>query len=442
MKKTVIDKYLENYAEENVKKCPEFDKRWEQVIVIPAHNEYNELLDVLTENLPGLIQNKSVLVILVINGSEDSSEKVHETNLKLLSFLNEKINLQLSETITFGTFLNYDLLVVNRAVKDKLFNKKSGVGLARKIGADIALSLYNKGNILSGWIRCTDADVFLPSDYLEINPVHKKYSAITYPFYHDHLQENEMGHALQLYEAYLRYYFLGLVKAGSPYAFHTVGSSMAVSVEAYAQVRGFPGKREAAEDFYMLNKLAKISPVFRATSATIKIKGRTSDRVPFGTGASMFKISALLQSGGEYTIYHPEIFNLLKKVYNILDIFAENPIIEDLEKNLDYTEQELIKILEKLDFTNALKNTATLSNKHEIIKRHLHTWFDGFRTLKFIRLLSIEYLKPLPWQEAIEKSDFINLKCNLKENIEIIRKELYEIEMVVSKNYNVNILTI
>ena len=45
--------------------------------------------------------------------------------------------------------------------------------------------------------------------------------------------------------------------ARSPYAFHTIGSTMAVSANHYAKVRGFP-KREAGEDFYLLNKLAKV----------------------------------------------------------------------------------------------------------------------------------------------------------------------------------------
>ncbi len=66
--------------------------------------------------------------------------------------------------------------------------------------------------------------------------------------------------ATQLYELSLRYYVAGMKFARSPYAFHTIGSSMAVSPVHYARVRGFP-KREAGEDFYLLNKLAKLGSV-------------------------------------------------------------------------------------------------------------------------------------------------------------------------------------
>ena len=64
----------------------------------------------------------------------------------------------------------------------------------------------------------------------------------------------------RLYEYSLRYYVAGLTYAQSPYAFHTIGSTMAVNAEHYASVRGFP-RREAGEDFYLLNKLAKVGSV-------------------------------------------------------------------------------------------------------------------------------------------------------------------------------------
>jgi hypothetical protein len=35
---------------------------------------------------------------------------------------------------------------------------KEGVGLARKIGCDIALSLYERGTLKSRWLHTTDAD--------------------------------------------------------------------------------------------------------------------------------------------------------------------------------------------------------------------------------------------------------------------------------------------
>src|SRR5690606_17786041 len=96
-------------------------------------------------------------------------------------------------------------------------------------------------------------------------------------------------HALVLYEISLRSYEYGLAYAGSPYAFQTLGSTLALNPAAYAKVRGFP-KRLAGEDFYILNKLIKIGPIYLRNDRCLQIKDRPSQRVPFGTGTSVFKI--------------------------------------------------------------------------------------------------------------------------------------------------------
>ena len=76
--------------------------------------------------------------------------------------------------------------------------------------------------------------------------------------------------ATALYELRLHHYVLGLEYAGSPYAYHTLGSCLAVKADAYAQVRGFP-KRAGAEDFYLLNKLAKLGAMPRLQGRCIRI---------------------------------------------------------------------------------------------------------------------------------------------------------------------------
>ena len=63
---------------------------------------------------------------------------------------------------------------------------------------------------------------------------------------------------------------LGLGFAGSPYAYHSVGSTLAVRAEAYAIVRGVP-KRAAGEDFYLLDKLAKVTPIRVLTGEPVAI---------------------------------------------------------------------------------------------------------------------------------------------------------------------------
>jgi hypothetical protein len=52
------------------------------------------------------------------------------------------------------------------------------------------------------------------------------------PFCHQQGDTPEEDQAIRRYELFLRAYVLGLARAGSPCAFHTVGSAMACTAEA------------------------------------------------------------------------------------------------------------------------------------------------------------------------------------------------------------------
>lgn len=411
MKKDNIQKYLNNYSEKDFLYLPEINDYWEKIIAIPCHNEFFELKELLTESLTILAKKHKILLILIVNASESSSEKVHETNYKLLRYLEDySSDFKACEPISLAKFINYDILLLNHAVPAYLFSERCGVGMARKTACDMALYLIRNKRIKSEWIRCTDADVLLPENYLDFEPPPERYSAINYNFYHVNIPDNEQGLALQLYEIYLRYYHLGLAWADSPYAFHTIGSTMAVSAESYAQVRGFPKKREAAEDFYMLNKLAKVNNIYKAVDSVIRIKGRESDRVPFGTGASMAKIGKLLYSGNEYKIYDPQVFSVLKNIYLLIEKFLETADFDSFIKNLDSRERADFDLMENFQFSLILKNSLNLSESREIIRKHIHTWFDAFRIIKLIHFISNHYYPHLIWRESLQNANFIDFE--------------------------------
>ena len=109
--------------------------------------------------------------------------------------------------------------------------------------------------------------------------------------------------------------------------------------EAYAAVRGMP-KREAAEDFYLLNKIAKQGPVVRPRLDPIRIAQRTSTRVPFGTGAATGKISNQLREGTEFCMYCPESFSLLRDLLEALEDGISKGELE-LSSGLEDTAQSL-----------------------------------------------------------------------------------------------------
>lgn len=430
MDKNVVEKYLKNYAEPEVNLIPELyenHKTWDNVISIPCYNEYHEMIDLLDNNLPQLVKN--TLVVINVNANQNSDIEVFKTNNKLIDYIksnsDSNYDRNTNSLMEFLKYKNYDILLIDKTNENRFFNAKYGVGLARKIGADISLKLINQGLIKSNWIKTTDADVKLSDNYLDITPG-KEYSAIAYTFYHNDLQKNSQGLALQLYEIYLRYYYLGLIYAGSPYAFHTVGSSMSISAEHYAKVRGFPKKREAAEDFYMLNKLAKTGKIYRDKSSIINIKGRESNRVPFGTGASMNKISKLLDLKEQYYIYNPIVFDVIKNIYKIFSVVIENKDMQSINPLID--EYNLQDVFIEFELKEVINNCLKLSKDSKVIRGHINNWFDAFKILKVINYLSRNRYNQLVWSNALSTAPFIK-NINLDNDIETIRNDIFALEI-------------
>ena len=262
---------------------------------------------------------------------------------------------------------------------------KQGVGLARKIGHDCLLRIWQRGRVGSRFLYSTDADVVLPPDYFSDQD--ERAVALISPFRHL-AEERGLEHAIERYDSWLRYRVLGLAYAGSPYAFHTIGSTIAIAATAYAQVRGFP-RRQAGEDFYLLDKLRKVGIVSHANHSPIMLSGRKSDRVPFGTGRAMS--DARSGSGLAWDRFDPKetyqrLAGVIQLGYRVLDgtlKLTEAAITRELEQlgrvvrdaaHLQRVPGELVRIFDS-------------SPQVEQRRRAWDCWFDSFRTLKFINQL-------------------------------------------------------
>ena len=415
-----MKKYLQNYAEPEVTALDGLPDQstWQNVMVIPACNETAGLL-----RSPPPCGGRS-LIILVINEPENAAQNVSSSNQALAAAVQERFTPQWQSAPGTGLSLwldthdERDLLLVDRFSDGRLLPARGGVGFALKIGADLALSLIHRQRISSGWIHCTDADVRLPETYFTrsnaIEDTASKYSALIYPFSHsddrDRSESREVIMATHLYELSLRYYVAGMKFAHSPYAFHTIGSTMAVSAINYAKVRGFP-KREAGEDFYLLNKLAKVGLVLELDAGpdneVIEIESRRSDRVPFGTGAAVNKITGLADPVSEFQFYDPAVFGLLKTwlmslpaIWHSGSTVLAAQVFQDQPYDGQVHElQALLRGLKEIKTEQALEHAFRQSRSLDQFIRQMHTWFDAFRTLKLIHFLrdlclpSINYAK-------------------------------------------------
>lgn len=399
-----MEKYLRHYAEAEIFALDGLPAQpdWHNVVVIPACNEGAALL-----RPPPACRGRSLL-ILVINEPAGAAPVVAKNNLALANEVRARFEPLWRSTAGAGLSLwrdpdsDRDLLLADRFSENRQLPAGEGVGLARKIGADLALALIQRKRVRSNWIHCSDADVTLPETYFSrsdaVPNADLKAAALVYPFTHvdsgARKQDQAVVLATQLYELSLRYYVAGMKSARSPYAFHTIGSTMAVDAVHYAKVRGFP-KREAAEDFYLLNKLAKVGSVLElaadADADLIRIESRRSERVPFGTGAAVNTITAMPDPVETYLFYDPAVFGLLKAWLDSLPAIwrsgSPELSMQLLTGPSESHRRALLDELVKMKTQQALAHAFRQSGNFEQFSRQLHTWFDAFRTLKLIHAL-------------------------------------------------------
>lgn len=383
-------------------------------LVIPCYGEGEGVARALRTIPSG--PRGPVLTIVIVNACSESPPWVHEANAKSL----ERIRLDYNEPecLSPGVFLHAhpagSLLVIDRATRAFL-PPRQGVGLARKIGADLILALIAQGQIDSPWIHCSDADVAFPADYFEQieGESAETPAARIYRFRHVGDADPRTNEAALQYEISLRYYVLGLRFANSAYAFHSIGSTLALHATAYTRVRGFP-RRRAAEDFYLLNKIAKVGAVENLEGAPLELSSRPSSRVPFGTGASVIRLLEAPTPALE--MYDPAVFHHLRAWQRALEQAGrhctQQPDLRSLIREQAHrdTRVQAERLMETLESLGALEAAeAALAASPRAASKRLHDGFDGFRTLKLVHALRDEGLPDLPMREALARSPFISL---------------------------------
>lgn len=360
-----LSQYLEKYAEPEICLTKQVNKTYKHIINIPCFNEPDfDLLQYDQESF------SECLLVLIINETKSAGIEGKNNNQKLLCEIN-----RLKPILKF-----IDLFIINKTQSSHL-PEKQGVGLARKIAADFSLKLYSENKIIYPWLYCLDADVIIPINYLTaIEQYNSQKNIAGFVFNFEHVSKSiDLLNAVKKYESKLNSYVNGLKLAGSEYAFHTIGSTMVINLDCYAKARGFP-KRLAGEDFYMLNKLAKLGKIISLEQPKLKLSARTSDRVAFGTGLA---IDSIL-SGQPCEPYPDVVFDLLKTWLTGLGSIANNNFI-GWEQYSD--ELSLYSDLINLDSVINKLNQQNLGLDRR--KQYLTHWFDGFKTMKFINYFSI-----------------------------------------------------
>ena len=340
------------------------------IVVIPSYDEPN-----INTVIDSLAQAKkpecNVEVIIVVNAPQNASLGSLERNRNTLNDIESRKN---DKNIWFRLF---SLDIEPSAVQGW------GVGLARKTGMDEALRRFCSINNQFGVIVNLDADCKVEKNYFTAicNQFYKNKKLNAYSIYFEHditgneFSELEYKNILQ-YELHLRYFFQGLKFSGYPWAFHTVGSSMAVRAKQYA-LQGGMNRRQAGEDFYFIQKMISAGGYFSLNTTAVYPSSRTSFRVPFGTGAVMTKLCENADS--QFMTYNPAAFKELRALfdmsYSLYDCRDNNYNLlpESVKLYIDKNEWEL-KIAE------IRENTADVA----AFKKRFFDWFNMFKIVRFL----------------------------------------------------------
>ncbi len=433
-----IRKYLAGHAEPEAARLLDESKApqsFGHVLCVPSYGEGQSLLRSL-ETVPGGALGE-VLILVIVNETDESPAWVKDANVQTLSALREALAPGVAPSpLQWFPHPRGSLLLVDRTRTGTRLPDGQGVGLARKIGADMALALWTAGRIQAPWIHCSDADVAFPADYFDRAPsTSTDTAALLYDFCHVHDPDPEVALAALRYELFLRYYVLGLRSAGSPYAFHTIGSTVTVAPGAYAQARGFP-RRKAAEDFHLLAKLAKLGAVRSLPGEPLRLSGRVSARVPFGTGAGIAKELERVQAGERYPTYDPHVFQWLGVWLRTLARLSQEPresrhsVGDLLQVEASAAGVDFRRLHSLLDELGAI---AAAEAGRERGQRHLHERFDALRTLRFIHELRDRHLPPIPLEHALGEAPFLDLnRVKTRDDLEAALRHLVELEATPS----------
>ncbi len=344
------------------------------VVCIPCYNEpYVEgaLLALISCEQPTC----SVEVIVLINESEeDKPDTIRQNELSYQHAF------QLESPGWVSIFPIY--------IKN-IPTKSAGVGIARKMALDEgAKRLKNSTNTIH-ILACFDADSTCSINYLrglEQHFLQSKNEAVSIHYEHEaaSLTGAAEQRAIYLYELHLRFFVQMQAFSNLPFAYHTVGSSMACTVEGYQRIGGM-NQRKAGEDFYFLQKFIKNNSCDRLHSITVFPSARSSDRVPFGTGRAILKMS---EEGVALNSYNFQSFLDLKEMVIDLDTWYE---CEDIKLKISSLPTSVKRFLTESKFDDKImKLKQNTSSKTTFLKAFFQL-FDAFQLMKYLHFARDNY---------------------------------------------------
>ncbi|HPF03037.1 MAG TPA: hypothetical protein PLE95_07510 [Bacteroidales bacterium] len=278
-----------------------------------------------------------------------------------------------------------------------------GVGLARKTGMDEALRRFNAIGNPGGIIVSLDADCNVATNYF--TALHHEFSsyqernACSLGFEHPlngTSYSAETYRHIVYYELHMRYFYQAMKYTGHPWVFHTIGSAIAFRASAYMKSGGM-NRRQAGEDFYMVQKLIPLGGYFNLRSTTVYPSPRMSDRVPFGTGATISKL--ISEDKADFLTFNPYSFRELKDLFRCAGSLCGRGE-EHLSQIYDSIPPGVKSFLPVMEWVEKMMEISNNTSSNEAFIKRFFMWFNMFRMVKYLNHVHRSELCKVPVAEA------------------------------------------
>ena len=153
-----------------------------------------------------------------------------------------------------------------------------------------------------------------------------------------------------------------------------------------------------------MDKLAKTGTIAQPCGAPVILEARLSDRVPFGTGPALRRIAATLSRHETPGLSSPQCFTALARWLRALDRFADHARLSMFQSEAGELEAD-----SALGASRAFAHLARRNPPGPVLRRHLHTWFDGLRTIQFLHRGRDQSFGRKAWDEAIREAPFFRV---------------------------------
>jgi len=387
------------------------DKQTGIIVVVPAYDEpgISKLLNSLALCS---VPDCKVEVIIVVNAPENASPQSFENNELTIK------NIESWKSENGNCFFRLFSFIAGPIISGW------GVGLARKTGMDEAVRRFDCINNPEGIILSLDADCVVEQNYFVsvCNELMKRKDRSACSIYFEHPVNGvdfseSIYKYITLYELHLRYYFQGLAFSGFPYVFHTVGSATAVKALAYVKTGGM-NRCQAGEDFYFIQKLVPSGGYFNLISTTVYPSPRASTRVPFGTGASIRKLTEDNQS--VLFTYNLLAFKELRSFFKIIENIYQSKA-ESLPECYNLLPQGLKSFIDEKEWLVKMIEIKNNTNSPASFEKRFFGWFNMFKIVKYLNFVHTGIFEKKPVDVAsLELVKEAGMTFNSKKTIDLL----------------------